>query len=127
MSRSHKEQTGTRVSIHAPQAKGVFVAGAFNGWNPRSHPLRRGRDGQWVGTLKLPPGSHPYKFMVDGTWCCADGHDGPYDGRPGHAPNALGTMNIVLHVPLSHPAHRERHFAARADAILANVPAMSLA
>ena len=112
MSRNHREQRG-RVSIQAPQAKCVYVAGDFNGWNPRSHPLRRGRDGQWARVLDLPPGSHAYKFIVDGCWCCGDGRDAAYDGRPGHAPNEFGTMNMVLHVPVSRRERREGRVVAR--------------
>ena len=96
MSRTHKEARGTPVTIAAPHAENVHVAGDFNQWNPGTHPLRRARDGRWVGVLDLPPGSHEHKFIVDGRWCCADGRDEPYDGRPGHARNEFGTMNIIV-------------------------------
>ena len=104
----HKVREGTRVSIAAPHATSVFVAGSFNRWNPREHPLRRNRAGQWVGVLDLDPGEHQYKFVVDGRWRCADGRDGPYDGRPGHVRNEFGTMNIVVRIGPSRRGERQR-------------------
>jgi hypothetical protein len=96
--------------VKAPEAHEVFVAGTFNGWNPRSHPLKRGRNGRWETSLDLPPGLHQYKFIIDGRWCCDDEGDKPYDGCPGHASNPFGTMNLTLlvddpraHVPALGP------------------------
>jgi hypothetical protein len=49
------------------KAQAVFVAGNFNGWDGEALPLTR--DGNtWVARLDLPPGRHPYKFVVDGKW-----------------------------------------------------------
>lgn len=88
---------GIVVSIRAPEAKEVFVAGTFNNWNARAQRLKRtGKEGHWVATLDLPPGRYEYKFIVDGRWCCELGCDGPYNGCPGCVPNALGTMNRTL-------------------------------
>lgn len=108
MSRMQKVSGGTRVSIAAPHAKSVYVAGAFNRWNPGERPLERDRRGNWVGTLDLDPGEHQYKFVVDGRWCSADGCDAPYDGRPGHVRNEFGTMNIVLRIEPSLRVERQR-------------------
>lgn len=99
---SHKLDTtmdGLRVSITAPRARRVHIAGDFNRWDRTANPLRRGPGGRWVGVLELPPGPHEYKFIVDGCWCCEDGGDSVYDGRAGHVPNAFGTMNIAVLVP----------------------------
>lgn len=87
---------GACVSVDAPQAKQVFVAGTFNGWNPESHPLKRNADRLWVITLDLPPGRHEYKLVIDGQWCCEPGCDPSYDGCPGCTPNEFGTMNRVM-------------------------------
>ncbi len=46
----------------------VTVAGSFNAWNRESHPLNRRDDGSFFLALPLPPGSHRYKFVVDGAW-----------------------------------------------------------
>lgn len=103
---------GTLVSARAPEAKEVFVAGAFNDWNPRSHPLKRNSDGLWVLALDLPPGRHEYKFVIDGQWCCEPGCDKPYDGCPGCVANQFGTMNRVLVVEdVAERLNRERQLA----------------
>jgi len=47
-------------------AKEVFVAGDFNGWNPASHPMKRLLDGAWRLEIMLPHGHHHYVFVVDG-------------------------------------------------------------
>jgi CubicO group peptidase (beta-lactamase class C family)/outer membrane lipoprotein-sorting protein len=48
-------------------ARLVTLAGDFNGWNELSIPLRR-KDGVWTGIVELTPGTHHYKFIVDGVW-----------------------------------------------------------
>jgi hypothetical protein len=53
--------------ITAPDAKKVFLAGDFNGWNPASLPMIREGD-TWTFNLFLAPGKHRYKFIVDGEW-----------------------------------------------------------
>ncbi len=112
MSRNGKHRTmSTCVTITAPHAGEAHVAGDFNAWNPWSHALQRGHDGRWTGRLELPPGRHEYKFLIDSRWCCEDGADPPYDGRPGHVPNPFGTMNLTVHV--GEPAPAARAVAAR--------------
>ena len=112
MSKSgHHNSKSSVVSVNAPDAHEVYVAGTFNNWNPRSHPLKRTRHGRWESTLDVLPGPHEYKFIIDGRWCCEDACDVPYDGRPGHTQNAFGTMNLTMfvrepaasHVPVSGP------------------------
>jgi hypothetical protein len=58
----------TRLSLQAPQARRVAVAGDFNGWSPEAAPLARGPGGAWTGELRLPRGRHQYMFVVDGEW-----------------------------------------------------------
>ena len=48
-------------------AKEVAVAGTFNSWSVRSNLLVRKGD-VWVGEVEAEPGSHAYKFVVDGKW-----------------------------------------------------------
>lgn len=52
----------------APSAQAVSVAGSFDDFDALRHPLARGADGFWEGTLDLPPGTHEYRFDVDGRW-----------------------------------------------------------
>lgn len=59
---------GVTFTYQAPDAGQVFLAGDFNGWNASDLPLARGEDGLWTVTVDLKPGSHEYKFIVDGAW-----------------------------------------------------------
>ena len=86
------------ITLHSVAAKQVFVAGAFNGWNPEATPLQERGPGHWSVRLELPRGRHEYKFIVDGTWCCDAGCDGPHLGCPGCVANTFGTMNRVVEV-----------------------------
>ena len=57
-------------------------------------------DGTWAITLDLPPGRYEYKFVVDGQWCCEPGCDGTNRDCPKCVPNAFGTMNRFVEVPV---------------------------
>lgn len=92
----NRKAGGVIVSTKTPTAKEVFVAGTFNDWNPRSHPLTRTGDGNWVRTLDLPAGRYEYKFVIDGEWCCEPRCDKAYEGCPKCVANQFGTMNRVL-------------------------------
>ena len=60
---------GILFSCYAPWAKGVFVAGDFNGWKRKDTPLVKGKDDVWRVVLVLKPNrSYDYKFIVDGSW-----------------------------------------------------------
>ena len=48
--------------------KSVSVAGSFNGWNTGAHPMKKTGENTWELGLVLPPGSHPYKLVIDGQW-----------------------------------------------------------
>ena len=79
------------IVFQAPEAREVFIAGDFNHWNPRSVPLRKESNGAWRTLLLLAPGSHEYRFVVDGRWQC--------DPRaPRSVPNPFGSRNSVLRV-----------------------------
>lgn len=51
-----------------PQAREVFLAGDFNGWDPRATPMRRTKNGTWICCLELPEGVYRFKYVVDGDW-----------------------------------------------------------
>ena len=70
----------------------VFVAGTFNNWDPTQSPLKsNSNNSHFKATLRLPPGTHEYKFVVNGVWTadpkCAD-----------WVPNAYGSLNSVVEV-----------------------------
>ena len=52
----------------APEAQEVCLAGDFNGWDPRTNPMKRARNGLWKATLSLAPGRYEYRFLADGQW-----------------------------------------------------------
>lgn len=84
---------------HAPEAKTVYLAGSFNGWDPNDTLMARSRSGDWRATLPLSPGRYEYKFVIDGRWVCDAGcSDAPSHRCPVCVTNAFGTMNKVVEV-----------------------------
>jgi 1,4-alpha-glucan branching enzyme len=51
-----------------PSASTVAVAGDFTEWEKKPIQLRRQKDGTWKTTVPLEPGTHQYRFLVDGEW-----------------------------------------------------------
>ena len=51
----------------APHAREVFLAGDFNDWDEKAHPMRRQPDGAWRLEMLLNHGHHHYVFVADGT------------------------------------------------------------
>jgi 1,4-alpha-glucan branching enzyme len=80
-----------RLALVAPDARSVTVTGGFCDWVLEGHPLKKGRDGVWTGTLTLPPGRHESRFRVDGEW-----RDDPE--CPNRVPNEFGSENCVIAV-----------------------------
>ncbi len=62
---THQGQAGVHFAVWAPNAKGVAVIGDFNGWNGRSHMLRKlSSAGIWeIFIPALTPGPK-YKFLI---------------------------------------------------------------
>lgn len=87
-----KQRRKIMVSLHAPQAKSVFLAGDFNEWNTETHGLKKGKSGAWERALMLPPRTYEYKFIVDGEW-----QMDPANNRT--CRNCFGTRNNLLTVP----------------------------
>ncbi len=79
------------LSLWAPEAKEVFLAGEFNQWDTQSIPMNRGKDGNWKVKMNLPAGRYEYKFFLDSRWV---------EDTPGaeHVLNCFGTQNYVLEV-----------------------------
>ena len=100
MSKVHKQPTSraTPFACHAPSAQAVFLAGTFNAWDPKATPMIKDAEGNWDPAVALPPGRFEFKFLVDGTWCCEPGCEGPHQGCPKCVPNSSGTMNRFIEV-----------------------------
>lgn len=61
----HKGTHGTYFAVWAPDAKDVFVAGDFNGWNKGSHRLQpRGSSGIWHGWILGVGNGALYKYHI---------------------------------------------------------------
>jgi len=77
------------LKLSAPNARSVFVAGSFNGWDRQRTPLRKDSGGVWRAFLPLSPGRYEYRFIVDGHW-----QEDP--GARESVPNPHGERNSVL-------------------------------
>ena len=71
------------------RARKVCVAGDFNNWSPDATQMQRTTSGVWTIQLKLTPGRHQYRFVVDSQWLS--------DPKATmSAPNPHGGMNSVV-------------------------------
>ena len=89
-----KKETTTAVTftVHAEKGKEVYVAGDFNAWDPTAKKMAyKARAGIYTASVKLTPGDHQYKFVIDGTWCA--------DPENANAvANDQGTFNSIVTV-----------------------------
>ena len=72
----------------APDAMSVVLVGDFTHWQKQGIPMRKDRDGTWSATVRLEPGRHTYRFIVDGEW-----RDDPACTL--RAPNPFGSADMV--------------------------------
>jgi 1,4-alpha-glucan branching enzyme len=79
----------TSFKLRAPEAVQVYVAGCFNDWDAAANPLERDADGTWSCVMVLEPGTHEYRFVVDGAWW-----DDPLATM--RVPNDFGCENCVI-------------------------------
>ena len=77
--------------LHAPGVKSVFLAGSFNDWDATGRPMKQDKKGLWTARTTLKPGTHEYRFVVDGEW-----QDDPACQE--RCTNPLGTDNCLVHV-----------------------------
>ncbi len=49
------------------EADRVYLAGSFNQWSTMQQPMEK-TDSGWVACIRLMPGRHLYKYIVDGKW-----------------------------------------------------------
>jgi 1,4-alpha-glucan branching enzyme len=55
-------------SFNAPAAMSVQLVGDFTHWQENPINLTKGPDGVWRAAVALEPGTHHYRFLVDGEW-----------------------------------------------------------
>ncbi len=71
MARNQTKNTETRLqtfSITAPGASSVMLAGDFTQWQDKPISMVKRPGGLWTASVNLPPGTHHYRFLVDGQW-----------------------------------------------------------
>lgn len=82
--------------LAAPGAREVAVIGSFNGWNAAGWTMSRDAvSGVWTLTTALPPGSHEYVFLIDGSTTVTD------SAAALSADDGFGSRNSVLLVKYS--------------------------
>ncbi len=87
----------TRLSLLAPDARRVEIAGDWNGW--RRVPTLRTANGVWYIDLSLAPGEYRYAFRVDdGAWRVPDdavvSSDG-FGGQSAYVTVVSGSTRVV--------------------------------
>ena len=78
-------------ALRVPEARKVFLAGEFNGWDTQSLPMKKDKSGIWKTKIKLSSGRYEYKFFEDNIWV---------ESLPGveQVSNPLGTKNFIAWV-----------------------------
>jgi len=81
------------LSVKAPQAREVYVAGEFNNWKLDENSKMEQNNGSWSKRLKLDNGKYRYRFVIDGDWV-EDSNNSRKELNP------YGTMDSLLEVNL---------------------------
>lgn len=71
-----------RKPPNAPAVTSVHVAGSFNEWNSSARALTRQADGSWRTELTLAPGTHQYKYVMNGDVWASNMCNDPMWGDP---------------------------------------------
>lgn len=91
MARQPTENKQQTFCITAPDAMKVMLVGDFTHWQEKPVQLKKEQGGVRRTTVALPPGTHHYRFIVDGEWC-----DDPDCTL--RVPNPYGTQDSVRRV-----------------------------
>jgi len=81
-----------RFRVFAPGAYSVALVGEFTGWLESAVAMRRDEDGHWSVVIRLPPGRHRFKYLVDGEAWLAD------YAADALVENPFGTLDSVVGV-----------------------------
>jgi hypothetical protein len=72
-----------------PDAQSVELMGEFNNW--KAQPMTKQSGGTWTITVSLPPGTHGYKFLVNGT-------DWYFDPKNSNRKTVAGIENSAMEI-----------------------------
>lgn len=75
-------------SLTVPDAASVMLVGDFTDCQEKPIHMTKQSSGVWTATVNLPPGTHHYRFLVDGQW-----RDDPESTL--RVPNPYGGDNCV--------------------------------
>jgi 1,4-alpha-glucan branching enzyme len=89
--KTKKSAVTQQFSFTAPGAVSVQLVGDFTQWQEKPLQLHKTERGIWQTSVELEPGTHHYRFMVDGQW-----QDDPECTL--RVPNPFGTENMVREV-----------------------------
>lgn len=79
------------LSLSAPEAKEVYIAGDFNNWRLDENSRMQAVNGTWTKIINLKNGRYRYRFVIDGKWL-----DDP--NNPNKETNPYGEMDSFLEV-----------------------------
>lgn len=79
------------LSVSAPDAKEVYIAGEFNNWKLDENSRMEQTNGCWTKRLSLNNGNYRYRFVIDGNWS-----EDP--ANPLTQLNTYGTLDSLLEV-----------------------------
>ncbi|PIQ90994.1 MAG: hypothetical protein COV71_01785, partial [Candidatus Omnitrophica bacterium CG11_big_fil_rev_8_21_14_0_20_41_12] len=79
------------LTVKAPEAKEVYLAGEFNNWKLDENSRMEHTNGCWTKRLKLDSGKYRYRFVIDGNWT-----EDPVN--PLTQLNSYGTLDSLLEV-----------------------------
>ena len=82
---------GVLLTVRAPDAKEVYIAGEFNNWKLDENSRMEQTNGCWTKRLNLSSGKYRYRFVIDGSWS-----EDP--ANPLTQLNAYGTLDSLLEV-----------------------------
>ena len=82
---------GIVVTVKAPDAKEVYIAGEFNNWKLDENSRMEQTNGCWTKYLNLNTGKYRYRFVIDGNWT-----EDP--ANPLTQLNTYGTLDSLLEV-----------------------------
>ena len=79
------------LTVKAPEAKEVYLAGEFNNWKLDENSRMEKSNGCWTKNLNLNIGKYRYRFVIDGNWT-----EDP--SNPEKQLNPYGAMDSLLKI-----------------------------